>query len=274
MWYNSTIETELPLRGIVKGRYMGKIIATANQKGGVGKTTTCVNLCAALAEAGKRVLLCDTDPQGNATSAMGADKRQTPVSVYDLLIGKVEPRDAVLKTPFGDLIPSNKELSGAGIELIGMENREHILKNALSKLKNDYDYILIDCPPSLEMLTLNSLCAADTVLIPVQCEYFALEGLSDLMNTIRLVRRRLNPRLDVEGVLMTMYDGRTNLSMQVAEEVKKYFKDKVYTVVIPRNVRLSEAPSYGQPVLAYDSSSKGARAYRELAAELIKRNGG
>jgi chromosome partitioning protein len=194
---------------------------------------------------------------------MGADKRQTPVSVYDLLIGKVEPRDAVLKTPFGDLIPSNKELSGAGIELIGMENREHILKNALSKLKNDYDYILIDCPPSLEMLTLNSLCAADTVLIPVQCEYFALEGLSDLMNTIRLVRRRLTPRLDVEGVLMTMYDGRTNLSMQVAEEVKKYFKDKVYTVVIPRNVRLSEAPSYGQPVLAYDSSSKGARAYRE-----------
>ena len=155
-----------------------------------------------------------------------------------------------------------------------MENREHVLKNALGKLKNDYDYILIDCPPSLEMLTLNSLCSADTVLIPVQCEYFALEGLSDLVNTIKLVRRRLNPRLDVEGVLMTMYDGRTNLSMQVAEEVKRYFKDKVYAVVIPRNVRLSESPSYGKPVLAYDSSSKGARAYRELAAELVKRNGG
>jgi chromosome partitioning protein len=253
---------------------MGKIIAIANQKGGVGKTTTCVNLCAALNEAGKRVLLCDTDPQGNATSAMGTDKREAPVSVYDLLIGRAEPREAVIKTPYGDLIPSNKELSGAGIELISMENREHVLKNALGKLKNDYDYILIDCPPSLEMLTLNSLCSADTVLIPVQCEYFALEGLSDLVNTIKLVRRRLNPRLDVEGVLMTMYDGRTNLSMQVAEEVKRYFKDKVYAVVIPRNVRLSESPSYGKPVLAYDSSSKGARAYRELAAELVKRNGG
>lgn len=253
---------------------MGKITAIANQKGGVGKTTTCVNLCAALHEAGKRVLLCDTDPQGNATSAMGADKRQTPVSVYDLIIGRAKAEQTVIQTPYGDLIPSNKELSGAGIELVGMEKREFILKNGLERLRNSYDYILIDCPPSLELLTLNSLCAADTVLIPVQCEYFALEGLSDLMNTIRLVRRRLNPRLDVEGVLMTMYDGRTNLSMQVAEEVKRYFKDKVYSTVIPRNVRLSEAPSYGKPVLDYDTASKGARAYRELAGEVIKRNGG
>ena len=253
---------------------MGKITAIANQKGGVGKTTTCVNLCAALHEAGKKVLLCDTDPQGNATSAMGADKHQTPVSVYDLIIGRAKAEQTVIQTPYGDLIPSNKELSGAGIELVGMEKREFILKNGLERLRGSYDFILIDCPPSLELLTLNSLCAADTVLIPVQCEYFALEGLSDLMNTIRLVRRRLNPRLDVEGVLMTMYDGRTNLSMQVAEEVKRYFKDKVYTTVIPRNVRLSEAPSYGKPVLDYDAASKGARAYRELAVEVIKRNGG
>lgn len=253
---------------------MGKIIAIANQKGGVGKTTTCVNLCSALHEQGKKVLLCDTDPQGNATSAMGADKRQTPVSVYDILIGTVTAEKAILKTPYGDLIPSNKELSGAVIELVGMENREFILKNALIPLKDKYDYILIDCPPSLELLTLNSLCAADAVLIPVQCEYFALEGLSDLMNTIRLVKKRLNPKIDVEGVVMTMYDGRTNLSMQVADEVKRYFKEKVYTTVVPRNVRLSEAPSHGKPVLQYDSSSKGARAYRDMAAELIKRNGG
>lgn len=253
---------------------MGKIIAIANQKGGVGKTTTCVNLCSALVEQGKRVLLCDTDPQGNATSAMGADKRQIPKSVYDLLVGSAEPESVVVKTQYGDLIPSNKELSGAGIELVMMEKREYILKNALERLRNKYDYVLIDCPPSLELLTLNSLCAADTILIPVQCEYFALEGLSDLMNTIRLIKRRMNPKLDIEGVLMTMFDGRTNLSMQVAEEVKRYFKDKVYATVIPRNVRLSEAPSYGQPVLEYDSVSKGARAYRELAAELIKKNGG
>lgn len=253
---------------------MGKIIAIANQKGGVGKTTTCVNLCSALHEQGKRVLLCDTDPQGNATSAMGADKRQTSVSVYDILIGTVTSEKAIMETPYGSLIPSNKELSGAVIELVGMENREFILKNALNSLKDRYDYILIDCPPSLELLTLNSLCAADTVLIPVQCEYFALEGLSDLMNTIRLVKKRLNPKIDIEGVVMTMYDGRTNLSMQVADEVKRYFKSKVYSTVIPRNVRLSEAPSHGKPVLQYDSSSKGARAYRDMAAELIKRNGG
>lgn len=253
---------------------MGKIIAIANQKGGVGKTTTCVNLCSALHEQGKRVLLCDTDPQGNATSAMGADKRQTPLSVYDILVGEATTEKVIMKTPYGDLIPSNKELSGAAIELVGMNDREFILKNALNKVKDSYDYILIDCPPSLELLTLNSLCAADTILIPVQCEYFALEGLSDLMTTLRLVKKRLNPSIEVEGVVMTMYDGRTNLSMQVAEEVKRYFKEKVYSAVIPRNVRLSEAPSHGKPVLQYDSASKGARAYRDLAAELIKRNGG
>ncbi len=253
---------------------MGKIIAIANQKGGVGKTTTCVNLCSALHEAGKRILLCDTDPQGNATSAMGADKRKAELSVYDILIGEASPDKVIIKTAYGDLIPSNKELSGAAIELVGMENREFMLKNALKQIKDNYDYILIDCPPSLELLTLNSLCAADTILIPVQCEYFALEGLSDLMNTIRLVKKRLNPQIDVEGVVMTMFDGRTNLSMQVADEVKRYFKTKVYTTVIPRNVRLSEAPSHGKPVLQYDSASKGAKAYRELAAELIKRNGG
>ena len=253
---------------------MGKIIAVANQKGGVGKTTTCVNLCCALHQEGKRVLLCDTDPQGNATTAMGQDKNRIETSAYDILIGGVEPSKAIIATKYGDLLPSNKVLSGAGIELVMVEDREHILKNALEKVRDDYDFILIDCPPSLEMLTLNSLCAADSVLIPVQCEYFALEGLSDLMTSVRLIKRKLNPRLEIEGVLLTMFDGRTNLSFQVAEEVKKYFRDKVYGVVIPRNVRLSEAPSHGKPVLAYDRASRGSTAYIELARELIRRNGG
>lgn len=253
---------------------MGKIIAIANQKGGVGKTTTCVNLCCALHNAGKRVLLCDTDPQGNATSAMGADKNRLERSAYDIFMGGAAPEKVVVRTKFGDLIPSNKELSGAGIELVTQEGREYILKNALAPLRLQYDYILLDCPPSLEMLTLNSLCAADSLLIPVQCEYFALEGLSDLMTTVRLVKKRLNPSLEIEGVLMTMYDGRTNLSLQVAEEVKKFFRDKVYTVVIPRNVRLSEAPSHGKPVIAYDAGSKGAQAYIRLAEEVIRANTG
>lgn len=251
---------------------MGKIIAIANQKGGVGKTTTCVNLCAALARAGKRVLLCDIDPQGNATSGMGVDKNKANPNVYDLLIKGIEPNKAVHKTKFGDLIPSNKELSGAGIELISLPEREYILKNALNSMRGDYDFILIDCPPSLELLTLNALCAADTVIVPVQCEYFALEGLGDLVNSIRLIKRKLNPRLDIEGVVLTMFDGRINLSFQVAEEVRKYFKAKVYKTMIPRNVRLSEAPSHGKPVLAYDFSSRGAQAYIELAAELIRYN--
>ena len=248
---------------------MGRIIAVANQKGGVGKTTTCVNLVCALAQGGSRVLLCDMDPQGNSTSGMGVSK--SGKGVYDLLINGAEPKSVIQRTAWGDVIPSGKELSGAGVELVGRESREFILKQALSGLKADYDYIFIDCPPSLELLTLNSLCAADSVLVPVQCEYYALEGLSDLLNTIRLIKRSLNPALEIEGVLLTMFVGRNNLSIQVAEEVKKYFKNKVYRTVIPRNVRLSEAPSHGKPCVVYDRSSRGAVAYTELAKEFKKR---
>jgi chromosome partitioning protein len=251
---------------------MGKIIAVANQKGGVGKTTTCVNLCCALHETGVRVLLCDTDPQGNATSGMGVDKAGKVPTLYDVLIGAVPAEKAVVSTKYGDVIPSNAVLSGAGIELVNAENREFVLKNALEGLKDKYDYIFIDCPPSLEMLTLNALCAADSVFIPVQCEYFALEGLTDLISTIRMTKKALNPKLDIEGVLLTMFDSRTNFSMQVADEVKKFFKGKVYNVMIPRNVRVSEAPSHGVPVLAYDKSSRGAVAYMELAKEFLRRN--
>ena len=251
---------------------MGKIIAVANQKGGVGKTTTCVNLCCALHRAGRRVLLCDADPQGNATSAMGVDKNRMKAGTYNVLIDGAEAGSAIVTTKYGDLLPSNKSLSGAVIELVDMEDREHVMGRALEGLRSRYDYILIDCPPSLELLTLNGLVAADTVLIPVQCEYFALEGLSDLMSTIRLIKRKLNPQLQIEGVVLTMYDGRTNLSLQVASEVKKYFKEKVMATVIPRNVRLSEAPSHGKPVMAYDFASKGSQAYMALADELIRRN--
>jgi len=251
---------------------MGKIIAVANQKGGVGKTTTCVNLCCALHDKGRSVLLCDADPQGNATSAMGVDKNRYESGTYNVLIGDTEPEAAVIGTKYGDLLPSNKELSGAVIELVSLEGREYVMKKALEKLRSRYDYILIDCPPSLELLTLNALCAADTVLIPVQCEYFALEGLSDLMNTVRVIRRRLNPGLEIEGVVLTMFDGRTNLSLQVASEVKKYFRDKVFASMVPRNVRLSEAPSHGKPVMAYDYASRGSQAYLALADELIRRN--
>ena len=251
---------------------MGKIIALANQKGGVGKTTTCVNLCCALKYAGKSVLLCDLDPQGNATSGMGVAKNSLDASIYTVLSGENTAAEAVIATPYGDLLPANRTLAGAAVELVTRDEREYILRNALATLRDSYDYILIDCPPSLEMLTLNGLCAADTLLIPVQCEYYALEGLSDLMTTIRMVKKRMNPALDIEGVLLTMYDSRTNFSAQVASEVKKYFKNKVYNVVIPRNVRLSEAPSHGKPVLEYDVSSRGAKAYTELARELIRRN--
>lgn len=253
---------------------MGKIIAVANQKGGVGKTTTCVNLCASLVKKGKKVLLCDMDPQGNATSAMGEKKNKISKSVYDVLIKNSDPSTALIKTKYGDLLPANRDLSGAGIELVGIERREYILKEALDPLRDKYDFILIDCPPSLELLTVNSLTAADGVLVPVQCEYFALEGLSDLMNIVRIIKRRLNPDLDIEGVLLTMYDSRTNLSFQVAEEVKKFFKNKVYTSAIPRNVRLSEAPSHGKPVVEYDFSSRGAQAYLALADEVIGKNKG
>ena len=249
---------------------MAKILAVVNQKGGVGKTTSCVNLVAALNEAGKRVLLCDFDPQANATSGMGVDKTVSK-GIYHVVIGEVPAAEAVVHTRFGDVLPSNKALAGAGIELIGMEQREFLLRNALNSLRDQYDFILIDCPPSLELLTLNALCAADAILVPVQGEYYALEGLSDLMNTVRLVRRSLNPGLELEGVLLTMFDGRTNLALQVAEEVKHYFPGKVYGTVIPRNVRLSEAPSHGKPIMAYDRTSRGAEAYTALAAEFLKR---
>ena len=249
---------------------MAKIVAIVNQKGGVGKTTTCVNLTAALKQQGRQVLLCDFDPQANATSGMGVDKTVSN-GVYDVLINGVEPRKAVVHTPYADVLPSSKALAGAGIEMTMLDNRQFLLKNALDSLRDDYDFIFIDCPPSLELLTLNALCAADSLLVPLQGEYYALEGLSDLMNTVRIVRRSLNPRLELEGVLLTMFDGRTNLAMQVAEEVKHYFPGKVYATVIPRNVRLSEAPSHGKPITAYDRSSRGAEAYTALAKEFLSK---
>jgi chromosome partitioning protein len=251
---------------------MGKIIAIVNQKGGVGKTTTCVNLAASLHKAGKKVLVCDSDPQANATSGFGVDKVAASPNIYDVLINGRSAKDAVVHTPYGDVIPSNKELAGAGIEMISLERREFRMKDALSVLKEDYDFIFIDCPPSLELLTLNAFCASDRVLVPVQCEYYALEGLSDLLSTLRIVKRSMNSGLDLEGVLLTMYDGRTNLSMQVAEEVKHHFPGKVFATVIPRNVRLSEAPSHGKPVYAYDPYSRGAEAYEALSQEFLKRN--
>jgi chromosome partitioning protein len=252
---------------------MGKIIAIVNQKGGVGKTTTTVNLTAALCALGKRVLLCDFDPQANATSGMGVDKNTASPNIYDVLINEADPRKAVVNTKYGDVLPSNKALAGAGIELIAVDNREMLLKNALNILSPNYDYILIDCPPSLELLTVNALCAAHSLLVPVQCEYYALEGLSDLLATVRLVRRKLNPTLSLEGVLLTMFDSRTNLSLQVAEEVKRHFPGQVYATVIPRNVRLSEAPSHGKPVTAYDPYSRGSEAYTALAEELCATEG-
>ena len=248
---------------------MARIIAIVNQKGGVGKTTTTVNLTAALRALGKRVLLCDFDPQANATSGMGVDKNTASPNVYDVLVNGADPKKAVISTKYGDVLPSNKALAGAGIEMIGIENREKLLKNALETLAPNYDYIFIDCPPSLEMLTVNALCAAGSLLVPVQCEYYALEGLSDLLATVRIVKRGLNPKLVLEGVLLTMFDSRTNLSLQVAEEVKRHFAGQVFATVIPRNVRLSEAPSHGKPITAYDPYSRGADAYRRLADEMV-----
>ena len=251
---------------------MSKTIAVVNQKGGVGKTTTCVNLAAALHSAGKRVLVCDFDPQGNATSGFGVDKTAVSPSIYEVLIDGADPNRAIVSTPWADVLPANKSLAGATVELIALERREYRLKDALAQIGGSYDFVLIDCPPSLELLTLNGLCAADTLLVPVQCEYYALEGLSDLLSTVRIVKRSLNPTIALEGVVLTMYDGRTNLSMQVAEEVKRHFPGKVYASVIPRNVRLSEAPSHGKPVLAYDAFSRGAEAYHALAEEVLEQN--
>ena len=250
---------------------MGKIIAVVNQKGGVGKTTTAVNLSAALTELGKRVLLCDFDPQANATSGMGVDKRKVKFTSYDVTINGVDPEKAVVHTKFGDVLPSSADLAGAAVELIGTNDREHQLKAVLDNMKDRYDIIFVDCPPSLELLTLNALCASDGIMVPVQCEYFALEGLSDLMATLRTVKRKLNPRLEIFCVVLTMFDGRTNFSTQVAQEVRRHFPGKVLSTVIPRNVRLAEAPSHGLPVTAYDRSSRGAVAYKEMAAEIADR---
>ena len=250
---------------------MAKIVTVVNQKGGVGKTTTCINLTAALREKGLRVLLCDFDPQANATSGMGVDKALS-LGVYDVLLNHVEPRKRVVSTKYGDVLPSSKGLAGAGVEMVGLDDREHLLRRALEELSPDYDYIFVDCPPSLELLTLNGLCAADSALVPVQSEYFALEGLSDLMFTIRAVRRSLNPKLELEGVLLTMFDSRTNLSLQVAEEVKRHFPGQVFATVVPRNVRLSEAPSHGKPISAYDRASRGSEAYASLAEEFLRKS--
>ena len=247
---------------------MGKIIAVVNQKGGVGKTTTAVNLTAALRELGVKVLLCDFDPQANATSGLGVDKKKINHSVYDVIIGSATAKEAILRTPHGDVLPSSADLAGATVELISSQHRELQLDKVLHPIKDAYDLILIDCPPSLELLTLNALCAADGILVPVQCEYYALEGLSDLMSTLRMVKRRMNPRLEIFGVALTMFDGRTNFSTQVAQEVRKHFPGKVFSAVVPRNIRLAEAPSHGLPVTAYDRSSRGAKAYREMAEEI------
>ncbi len=253
---------------------MGKTIAITNQKGGVGKTTTSVNLSAAMGAQGMRVLLVDIDPQGNSTGGLGVNKRQVELSSYDLLLGNVPAQDIVIHTAFQslDVIPANIQLAGAEIELVELERRESNLKNALLPIADQYDYIFIDCPPSLGIITLNALCAADTLLVPIQCEYYALEGLSQLMVTVKSVKKLYNETLELEGVLLTMYDGRLNLTQQVVGEVKRFFPRKVFSTVIPRTVRLSEAPSFGQPILYFDRNSKGALAYTNLALELISKN--
>ncbi|SNS54290.1 chromosome partitioning protein [Anaerovirgula multivorans] len=251
---------------------MAKVIAIFNQKGGVGKTTTNVNLSACVANKGKKVCVIDIDPQGNTTSGFGVDKTQLEYSIYDLMIDEVNIRKIIIQTEYEniDLIPSSSELAGAEIELVSTNDRERKLRKAINEIRGDYDYIFVDCPPSLGLLTINSLSAVDSVLIPIQCEYYALEGVSQLMNTIQLVKQSLNPSLEVQGVVLSMFDGRTNLSIQVVDEVKNYFKGKVYTTIIPRNVRLAEAPSHGQPIIYYDNKSKGAEAYLELAEEFIE----
>ena len=254
--------------------YMGRIIAIANQKGGVGKTTTSINLSAALAEKGKKVLVIDTDPQGNTTSGLGVDKNDLEDTIYELILGECSIHDCILKNVINNVsvLPANVNLAAAEIELIGVEKKEFILKGEVDYVKDQYDYIIIDCPPSLNALTINALTTADSVLVPIQCEYYALEGLSQLIHTVNLVKERLNPELDMEGVVFTMYDSRTNLSMQVVENVKNHLNQNVYNTVIPRNIRLAEAPSYGQPITIYDPKSAGAEAYMKLADEVIKHN--
>ena len=252
---------------------MAKVIAIANQKGGVGKSTTAINLSACLAEKGKKVLAIDIDPQGNTTSGLGVDKNNVENTLYELLLGEAEAKDTIVKDVVEnvDLIPSNVNLSGAEIELIGVDEKEYIMKKIIDKVRRKYDYIIMDCPPSLNMLTINALTAANSVLVPIQCEYYALEGLSQLIHTIELVKERLNKKLVMEGVVFTMYDARTNLSLQVVENVKENLQQNIYKTIIPRNVRLAEAPSYGQPITLYDPRSTGAEAYRLLAEEVINR---
>ena len=252
---------------------MGKVISVANQKGGVGKTTTSINLSACIAETGKKVLAVDIDPQGNTTSGMGIDKTGNRNTIYQVVIGECSIEDAIIKNVYEnlDLVSSDVNLAGAEIDLIGIEDREYILKNQIEKIKENYDFIIIDCPPSLTMLTVNAMTAADTVLVPIQCEYYALEGLSQLIHSIKLVKKKLNPTLEIEGVVFTMYDARTNLSLQVVENVKENLKQSVYKTVIPRNVRLAEAPSHGLPINVYDSKSAGAESYRMLAEEVINK---
>ena len=254
---------------------MGRVIAVANQKGGVGKSTTAINLSACLAEKGKKVLAIDIDPQGNTTSGLGVDKNNVENTLYELLLGEAEAKDTIVKDVVEnvDLIPSNVNLSGAEIELIGVDEKEYIMKKIIDKVRRKYDYIIMDCPPSLNMLTINALTAANSVLVPIRCEYYALEGLSQLIHTIELVKERLNKKLVMEGVVFTMYDARTNLSLQVVENVKDNLQQNIYKPIIPRNVRLAEAPSYGQPITLYDTRSAGPEAYRLLAEEVINREG-